>query len=76
MVCYYSYSCLDLPVALVDCRMKGCELLLNHVCQGGYVAVHVVDLDGSERKICCNCVNELWMVGTPKKLKMVQHSTV
>ena len=40
------------------------------------VAVHVVDLDGSERKICCNCVNELWMVGTPKKLKMVQHRTV
>ena len=76
MVCYYRSYCLDLPVVLVDCQMKGCELRLYHICQGGYVAMHVIDLDGAERNICHNFVDELWMGGKPKKLKMVQHSTV
>ena len=30
----------------------------------------------TERKICHNCIDEIWMGGKPKKLKMVQHSTV
>ena len=47
MVCSYRSSCLDLPVALVDCQMKGCELRL-HLCQGGYVAMHEIYLDGAE----------------------------
>ena len=76
MVCSSRYSCLDLHVALVDCQMKGCESRLHHVCQGGYVAMHSIDLDGVERKICQNCVEEIWMGGKSKKLKMVQHSTV
>ena len=76
MVCSYRSSCLDLPVALFDCQIKGYELCLHHVCQGGYVAMHAINLDGAERKICHNCVDELWMGGKPKKLKKVQHSTV
>ena len=63
-------------MALVDCRMKGCELLLHHVCQGGYVAMHAIDLYRGEFKICHNCVDEIWMGGKPKKLKMMQHSTM
>ena len=35
MVCSCRSSCLDLPVALVDFQMKGCESRLRHVCQGG-----------------------------------------
>ena len=31
MVCSYRSSCLDLPVALVYFKMKGCELRLHHV---------------------------------------------
>ena len=76
MVCSYSSSCIDLPVALVDCQMKGCELRLYHVCQGEYVAMHMINLDGAERKICHNCVDDIWMGGKPKKLKKVQHKTV
>ena len=76
MVCSYRSSCLDLPVALVDCQMKGCESCLRHVCQGGYVAMHEINLDRAELKICRDCVDELWMGGKPEKLKKVQHSTV
>ena len=52
MVCPYRSSCLDLPVALVDCHMKGCESRLHHILQGGYVAMHEIDLDVAERNIC------------------------
>ena len=76
MVCSYCYSCLDLPVALVDCQMKGYESRLHHVCQGEYVAMHNIDLDGAEVKICPNCFDEIWMGGKPEKLKKVQHITV
>ena len=40
------------------------------------MAMHAINLDGAERKICHNCVDELWMGGKPKKLKKMQHSTV
>ena len=76
MVCSYRFSFLDLPVALFYCQVKGCELRLHHVCQGEYVAMHAINLDGAERKICHNCVDDIWMGGKPKKLKKVQHSTV
>ena len=76
MVCSYRSYCLDLPVSLVDFQMKGHELHLYHVCKGEYVAMHVINIDGAERNICHNCVDDLCMGGKPKKLKMVQHSTV
>ena len=76
MVCSYRYSCIDLPEALVDCHTKGCESLLQHICQGEYVDMHENDLDGAERNICRECVDDLWMGGKPDKLKMVQHRTV
>ena len=76
MVCSYLSSCLELPVALVDFQMKGCELGLRHVCQRGYVEMHEIDLDGSEPKICHNCVDEIWMRGKLEKFKKVQYSNV
>ena len=76
MVCSYRSSCIDSPLALVDFQMKRCELRSRHVYQGEYVAMHEINIDGAERKICHNCVDELWMGGKPKKLKKVQHSTV
>ena len=76
MVCSYRSSCLDLPVALVACNTKGCELRLHHVCQGEYVAMHEIKLGVSERKIFRQCVDDLRMGGKPDKLKMVQHSTM
>ena len=76
IVCSYRSSCLDLPVALVDCQMKGCEWQLYHVYQGRYVAMHVINLEEADCKICHNCVDELCMGGKPKKWKKVQHSTV
>ena len=76
MVSSYRSYCIDLPVALVDCHTKGWESRLHHVCQGYYVAMHVIDLDGAERKICHNCIDEICMGGKTKKLKKVQHSTV
>ena len=76
MVCSYRSSCLDLPVALVDFQMKGCESRLHHVYQGEYVAMHEINIDGAELKICCNCVDKIWMGGKPDKLKKAQHRTV
>ena len=63
-------------MALVDCQMKVCELRLHRVWQGGYVDVHEIELDGVERKICREYIDDLWMGGKPEKPKMVQHSTV
>ena len=71
MVCSCRYFCLELPVALVDCQTKGRESRLHHVCQGGYVDMHEINLDGAELNIRHNCVDELWMVGKPDKLKKV-----
>ena len=65
MVCSYRSSCLDLSVALVDCQMKGRELRLHHVCQGEYVAMHDIELDGVERNIFPECVDDLRMGGKP-----------
>ena len=76
MVCSCRSSCLDLTVALVDCQMKVCELCLHQVFQGEYVAMHKIDLDIAELKICHNCVDKLWMGGKPDKLKKVQHINV
>ena len=56
--------------------MKGCKSRLHHVCHGEYVAMHEIDIDGLERKICRECIDDLRMGGKPEKLKMVQHSTV
>ena len=67
MVCSYCSFCLELIVALVDCQMKGYESRLHHVCKGEYVAMHEIDLDGSELEICRNCVDEIWMGGKPEK---------
>ena len=76
MVCSYRYSCLDLPMALVGCQMEGCALRLHHVYQGGYVAMHEIDLDGEERNICDDFVDNIWMGGKHEKLNKVGHSTV
>ena len=40
------------------------------------MAMYEIDVDGAERKICHNCVNEIWMGGKPEKLNNVQHSTL
>ena len=63
-------------MALVDCQMKGCESHLHHVCQGGYVAIHEIELDGSERNICRECIDDLRMGGKFEILKMMQDTTV
>ena len=38
--------------------------------------MHEINLDGSERKICRECIYDLHIGGQPKKPKMMQHSTV
>ena len=63
-------------MALVDCQMEGCASRLHHVFQGGYVAMHDINIDGAERKICCDSVDELRMGGKPEKLNEVGQSTV
>ena len=76
MVCYCHSSCIDLTVALVDCQAKVCASRLHHVCQGGYLAVHEINLDGAERNICRDYVGKLQMRSKPKKLKKVGHNNV
>ena len=71
MVCSCHYSCIYLPVALVDFQLEGCPLLLHHVCQGWYVLLDDIDFDGAEQKICRNCVDELRVRGKSETLKKV-----
>ena len=52
-------------MALVDCQVKVCALLFYHVFQGWYVAMHGIDLDGAERHIFHDLVDEHWMGGKP-----------
>ena len=40
------------------------------------MAIHDIEIDGLERKICRECIYDLRMGGKPEKLKMMQHSTV
>ena len=46
------------------------------MCQGGYVDMHEIELDGLERKICRECIDDLRMGGKFEKSKMMQDSTV
>ena len=50
--------------------------LVPHLSGGGYVAMYEINIDGVERKICRDCVDELRMGGKPEELKKVGHSTV
>ena len=63
-------------MALVDFHTEGCESRLHHLCKGGYVAMHEIDLDGVERKICRDYAENIQMGGKPEKLKKVLHITV
>ena len=76
MVCSYPYYCIDLTVKLVYYQMERCALRLHHVCQGEYVAMHEINLDGAERNICHDFVDKIWMGGKPETLKKVGHNTV
>ena len=76
MVCYYHSSCLYLPVVLVGCQVEGCVSRLHHVCQGGYVDMYDINIDGAQRKLFRDYVDELWMGGKPDKLNNLGHSTV
>ena len=44
--------------------------------RGGYVAMHEIELDGLERNICRECIEELLMRDKSEKSKMMQDSTV
>ena len=76
MVCSYCYSSTKLPVALVDCKVEGCALRLQHIYQGMYVDRHKIDIDRAEWKICRDSVDKIMMGGKPDKLKKVVHITV
>ena len=76
MVCYYRYSCLDLPVALVDSQVEGCPSRLHHISQGEYVAMNEIDRDGGEWNISRDYVDKIWGHGKSETLKKVGESTV
>ena len=71
MVCSYHSSCLYLPVALVGFQVEGYTSCLHHVCQGGYVSMHEIDIDRSGRNIFRDYVDNLQMGGKPDKYKKV-----
>ena len=76
MVCYYRSSCLYLPVALVDFQVDSFSLRLHHVFKEGYAVLNDIYFDGSEKKICCGCVDELRVWGKSETLKKVGDSTL
>ena len=63
-------------MSLVDCKLEGCTSHLYHVCQGEYVAMYEINLDGADRKICCYCVDDTCMEGKTYKLKKMAHNTL
>ena len=46
-------------MALVGFQVEGCPLLLHRFFQGVYVVLNYIYFDGSEQKICSNCVDKL-----------------
>ena len=76
MVCSYCYFCLELPVVIIYCQVGGLTLRLNHFYQGGYVLLNDIDFDGTERKICRNCFDNLRDQGKPETLKKAEYNTV
>ena len=60
MVCSYRYDFIYLPVALVGCLVGGCPSFLHRVCQGEYLVLNYIYLDGGEKNICCDCDDKLW----------------
>ena len=48
-------------MALVDCQVEVCASRLQHVYKGGYVAMREIDINGAERNIFHDCVDDLWM---------------
>ena len=76
MVCSYHYSCIDLPVALVDFQTEGSPSRFHHVCQGEYVILNYIDFDGAEQKIYCDCVDKIRGRVKPETLKKMGDSTV
>ena len=76
MVCFYHYSCLDLPAALVDYQVEGCSLRLHHVCRGEYVLLNHIGFDGAERDIFRYCVDKLQERDKSETLKKVGYSTM
>ena len=76
MVCSYRSSCIDLPVALVGFQLEGCPSHFHHICQGEYVDMNEIDLDGRERNICHNCVDDIHERGKSETLKKVGDSTM
>ena len=76
MLCYYRSSCIDSPVALVDCKAEGFPLYLHQVFQGEYVILNYIDFDRAEQKICRDCVDEIRGQGKSETLKKVGDSTV
>ena len=57
MVYSQCYSCIDLPMALVDCQVEGCPLRFHHFCHGEYVVLNDIDFEGAEQKIFRDCVD-------------------
>ena len=60
----------------VDFKLEGCASRLHKVYNGEYVTMYEINIDGSERKIFRDCVDELRIEVKPDKLKKVGHSTV
>ena len=76
MICYYCFSCIDLPVTFVDFHVVGFPLLLHQFCQREYVLLNDIYFDGVERKIFCNCADKLRGQVKSNILKKVVYSTV
>ena len=76
MVCSYRSSRIDLPVAIFDFQTEGCPFLMYQDCQRKYVILNSIYFERAERKICHNCVDNIWDQGKSERLKKVGYSTV
>ena len=56
--------------------MDRCTSRLHHVCQGEYLAMHEIDIDGADQNICHDCVDKLCMGCKPDKLNNMGYSTL
>ena len=63
-------------MALVDCQAEVCESRLNHICHREYVAIHGIEIDRAEQKICSDCVDKIWIGGKPEKFNKMGQSTM
>ena len=60
-MCSYHFSCIVFLLGVDGFQVEGCLQNLHHIFQVDYEILNGIDFDGEGRKICLNCVENIWV---------------